>query len=398
MSVPYYKNLFDDIEIDVQNGVSIEDFQKIPLLDKENITTNKEMLISKVFKLSDLNVNTTSGSTGKKLEFYNDKNGAKRNDYYRQAVVFRNVEWLGVSNFDRGATIWGMQIDITQSKKFIEKMNRLIFPSLFLNSFEMSNETMKSYAKKINRYRPKVLIGYASALYVFASYLKENQIDVYSPKGIISSAETLSNQQRNIIESVFRCEVFNRYGCREVGCIAQECEQHNGLHINAEHVYVEILDEKGKPCKPGESGQIVITNLDDYGFPFIRYKIEDIGVLSERGCPCGRGLPLLKKVEGRIWDIIVGANKNRLIGTFWLVYGIKGIKQFQVLQEVFGEISVKLVVDESFIEDEKQKLIKRIYDACGEDMKIDIQLVDNIPLTKSGKHRFIISKVSPFVK
>jgi phenylacetate-CoA ligase len=266
-----------------------------------------------------------------------------------------------------------------------------------LSSYDMTEENMLEYRNKINKHRPQLITGYGSALYLFSSFLKEKKLDIYTPKGIISSAETLYEHQRERIESVFGCKVFNRYGCREVGNIAQECSEQSGLHMNSEHILVEVLDEDGLPCEPGKTGEIVVTDLDNYAFPFIRYRIEDIGTLSSIACPCGRGLPMLEKVEGRIWDIIVGTNGNRLVGTFWLIEGIKGVKRFQIIQERFGELLVKLVVNSSFTQREKQILVDRVHRKCGQDMKIEIQIVDKIPLTKSGKHRFIISKVSPFV-
>jgi len=400
VTVPFYKNLFDSIGINIMKGVTIDDFRNIPLLDKEIITRNKEKLLSTKYKPSDLIVNTTSGSTGKKLVFYKDKKMAKNDDYYRMAAVLRNIEWTRAKIWDKQAYLWGSQMDSTKEKRFKGRMLNFIFPTLFLSSYEMTPYKMNLYVKKINRYKPKVLTGYASALYLFANFLDEKQIKIHNLKGIVSSAETLYQYQRDKIESVFQCKVFNRYGCREVGPIAQECTKHTGLHINAEHVYVEILDENGNPCHPGKIGKIVVTDLDNYGFPFIRYEIGDIGIFSDRKCECGRNLPLLENVGGRVFDIIVGTNGNHLTGTFWTILlrtYVQGIVQFQVIQENFGEIVIKLVVDKSFTETEEKKLLKRIYDKCGEDMKVDIQLVKNIPLTESGKNRFIISKVSPFV-
>jgi phenylacetate-CoA ligase len=163
-------------------------------------------------------------------------------------------------------------------------------------------------------------------------------------------------------------------------------------------VIVEVVDEEGRHCPPGEMGEIVLTSLNNYVFPFIRYRVGDIGALSDRKCPCGRGLPLLEYVKGRVWDIIVGANGNRLVGTFWLVEGVKGIKQYQLLQREYGELILKLVVDSGFSEKEKAELRRRVSENCGAEMKLNIEIVDRIPPSESGKHRFIISHVSPFVE
>jgi phenylacetate-CoA ligase len=173
------------------------------------------------------------------------------------------------------------------------------------------------------------------------------------------------------------------------------------MHINAEHVLVESLTENGEIAKEGQRGELIITDLDNYAFPFIRYRIDDIGVLSTRTCSCGRGLPILERVEGRSFDITVGTNGRYLGGTFWTLLlrtAIDGILQFQIIQEKWGEIIINLIVGSRFTESQKKRLIQLIHEHCGEDMMIQINLVSNIPLTKSGKHRFIISKVSPFGK
>lgn len=391
-TVPYYRILFSENKINLDSNYLNDEFRKIPLLDKDRINANKEKIFSTKYKRSDLLQNSTSGSTGKKLVFYRD---GKKGIY--EATHFRNLEWSGVDICDRQTKLWGDPMDFSKAQNLKSKMANFYFPTLFLSSYEMSPKKMNLYTNKIYRFKPKYLTGYTSSLYLFADYLDKKNMDIKGLKSIISCAETFYPYHREKIESVFKCKVFNRYGCREFSSIAQECEMHKGLHINAEHVWVEIIDEDGNPCNPGKRGQIVITDLDNYGFPFIRYKIGDIGIFSDKKCDCGRGLPLLEKVEGRTWDIIVGANGNRLVGSFWLVKGIEGIKQFQIIQEKLDELILNLVVDESFTLIEKQKVLKRINENCGENMKVNIQFVDEIPTTESGKHRFIISKVSPFI-
>jgi phenylacetate-CoA ligase len=315
-SVPYYKDIFNNLNIDIKNSITIEEFQKIPLLDKEIMTKNRTQLLSTRYRASDYIVDTTSGSTGKKLIFYLEKK-QRRDDYFRYAAFWRCMEWVDVDIYDKSAKLWGSLVDLTAPKKIKNRLKKFIFPTLLLSSYNLTPEMMASYAKKIIRYKPKVIIGYSSALYLFAKYLEEKQIEIRGIKGVISSAETLYQHQRDIIESVFKCKVFNRYGSREFDTIAHECMEHKGLHISAENVFVEILDTAGNPCKPGTRGRIVITDLDNYVFPFIRYEIGDIGILSDRKCGCGRGLPLIEAIEGRTWDVIVGANGNQLIGSFW---------------------------------------------------------------------------------
>jgi len=387
-NVPYYKNV---------DGLSevrrLKDITQLPFLTKKLIRENLKSLKAINFPEKYFIPNFTSGSTGEALNFFS----YTKNEIYF-GILIRNNMWTEWDIGEKQAMLWGSHSDISKAQKVFSKIkNNLFRKVLHLSSYEMTGSNMLKYRKKINSYKPQLITGYPSGLQTFSNFLRENNLSIYRPKGIICSGETLYAYQRKEIESVFGCPVYNRYGCREVGNIAHECEKQDGLHINAEHIVVETVDEDGNICKPGELGEIVVTDLDNHAFPFIRYKTGDIGILSDRECRCGRGLPLMEKVEGRVWDIIVGTNNNRLVGTFWLVRGVSGIEKFQVIQENYGEILLKLIVNERFDETEKQKLIDRVYENCGQEMEIKIELVDEIPLTKSGKHRFVISKVSPFV-
>jgi len=387
-NVPYFKENINELNLNTNSYLT-----KIPFLTKKIIRVNKEYMKAENYPDKNFLPNLTSGSTGEKLEFFSDSTNE-----IKSAITLRNNMWTGWGIGEKRVELWGSHYDISKTNDIFSKIKNLfINRNLVLSSYNMTQENMYDYYSRINKYKPKLITGYASALYLFSRFLEEHSLDCYSPKGIISSAEVLFEHQRNSIEKAFGCKVFDRYGCREVGNIAHECEEQNGLHINAEHVIVEVVDETGEPCEPGEPGEIAVTDLNNFAFPFIRYKIGDIGVLSDRKCPCDRGLPLLESVEGRVWDVIVGTNGNRLVGTFWLIKDIKGIKKFQIIQEKFGELLVKLVVNKDFNEKERKKIISRVHEKCGKEMKICVENVNHIHLTESGKHRFVISKVSPFV-
>ncbi|MDZ7859584.1 MAG: AMP-binding protein [Candidatus Krumholzibacteriota bacterium] len=389
-NVPYYRENLEGIKIE-----SLEDIASIPFLTKKVILRNKNQLKAQNYTSDRFHTDSTGGSTGEKLQFYSDKNEI------RAVFLMRGNKWAGWKVGEKQAQLWGAHYDISKAGGLYRKLqSSLIHRNKMMSSYDMTKEDMFDYCKIINKHKPRIITGYASALYLFSEFIQNNDLKIHKPAGIISSAETLHNHQREKIETVFGCKVLNRYGCREVGNIAQECEEQSGLHINIEHVIVEIVDENGKPCKPGQTGEIVITELDNYAFPFIRYKIGDLGVLSDRNCDCGRRLPMLENVKGRIFDIIVGTNGNHLTGTFWTILlreYVQGINKFQVIQEEYGKLLLRLIVTNQYNEKGKAKLIKKIKENCGEDMNIDIELVDKIPLTESGKHRFIISKVSPFV-
>jgi len=388
---PYYRKILKNIKIE-----KLEDITRIPFLTKQKIHENIEEIKAQNLPEERFIHNSTGGSTGEKTVFYNDSSS------HLSAYLMRGNRWAGWEVGDRQAQLWGAHYDVSKAKTFITGLKTsLIHRNIMMSSYDMTREDMLDYRDKINKYRPKLLTGYASALYLFSEFLKKNELTIHSPGGIISSAETLYPHQREKIESVFGCRVLNRYGCREVGSIAQECKEQIGLHIFSEHILLEVIDEKGRSCRPGETGEIVITELENYAFPFIRYRIGDLGVLSDRPCSCGRNLPLLEQIKGRVFDLIVGTNGNRLSGTFWTILlreYVDGIIRYQVIQEKPDELLLKLLVNERYSRDEEPVLIKKIKEKCGEDMSIHIEIVDALPLTESGKHRFIISTVSPFVE
>ncbi len=391
-NVPYYK------KIDCFSKVkSLDDIIKLPWLTKKIIEENYEDLKATNYPEKRFVPNSTSGSTGETLRFFSN---AK--DIMGLGLLMRNNKWTGWDIGERQVMLWGSHYDISQAQKLFNKIKNLcIYKKLYLSSYDMTEGDMLIYQKKINKYKAQLITSYPTGLFIFASFLEKRGLSIYKPKGIICSGETLYEYQREQIESIFNCKVFNRYGCREVGNIAHQCDKQKGLHINAEHIIAEVIGENGNSCKPGELGEIVVTDLDNYVFPFVRYKIGDIGIFTDKVCSCGRGLPLIEKIEGRIFDVISGTNGNYVTGNFWTILlrtFIKGIKRFQVIQESREILVLKLIVDETFNNEEREKLIKKIHEKCGKDMKIKIAPVNEIPLTGSGKHRFIISKVSPFVK
>jgi len=216
---------------------------------------------------------------------------------------------------------------------------------------------------------------------------------------LVSSAETLDDEMRATIESEFGCPVLNRYGSREFANIAQQCEVGGGLHVFDYRIHVEILRPDGTTCDPGESGEIVITDLINAAMPFIRYRTGDIGTFSAEPCSCGRGSPLLSKVEGRVSEIIVGKNGKYYSCQSPRLFGadIPGIGQMQVIQDSLDLIEVKIVPEDTWSADSQQLLIERMLSLLG-DVEVKVTLTDEIPVSASGKYRFTISSVSPFHK
>jgi phenylacetate-CoA ligase len=391
-NVPYYKNIFKDYNLIDENKLfDLANFSKLPILTKKDINKNRNYLIALNIKKNNLVTNSTSGSTGENLYFYQDKNASLN----RQAVVWRNQAWVDCLYTDRQAFLWGAPFDVEKSHSLLGRLHSLFTKSISLSSYELAEETMWQYVIKLKKHKPKLFVSYPSPLATFAEFLLAHNLKVPSIKSIITSAEKLYPWQRSIIEKAFECSVFDRYGTREFGNIAHECDRHGGYHVNIERFYIEILNENGKPCQPKEMGEIIITDLDNYGFPFIRYRIEDMAIPSIDTCSCGRGLPLIQRIEGRSFDIVKAPNGNRIAGTFWTLTlrAVPGIDSFQIEQPSLTQLIVKIKPASNYVKNSEHKLLDTIKEKCGQEMKVDIVYVHEIPLTKSGKRRFVISNI-----
>ncbi len=388
-NVPYYQRLFRDMGLEPQDIKTPEDFRRLPYLTKDIIRKCKDDLIAAGEKLYS---GKTSGSTGEALWFYISHDDA----VMRQALFFLGMGWAGLDIGERYAKVWGrpMAKKTSRYQEWFEETKGRVQGRLFLSVYDLSEDTLPDYIEKLKAHKPKVLESYASPLRILGQYLVAHREVQLQLEGIVTSSETLYDPDREFVEKVFGCPVFNRYGSTEFGNLAQECACHQGLHIYTEHAYIECL-QNNRPVLPGEKGELVITSLDNYGMPFVRYRIGDYGEMSDTVCDCGRGFPLLKSVDGRVFDVVVAPNGCFLTGTYWTILfkTVDGIRQFQLVQESIDTLNVKLITEPTFQRTSLAELEGRIQERCGPTMQIRFELVDDIPLTKAGKRKFIVSKV-----
>ena len=253
---------------------------------------------------------------------------------------------------------------------------------------------MPRLADELNRCRPQTIVAYTKPLYEAARFFAERNIKPFSPKSIVVGAEKLHDFERELIQQVFRAPVFETYGSREFMLIGAECERHEGLHLTAEHLLVEILDEDGKPAEPGDEGDVVITDLFNYGMPFIRYLTGDRAVAGFEMCSCGRGLPLLKKVVGRQLDVLRTPDGRMIPGEFFphLMKDYSAIRRFQVVQESADFVRVRMIVDASWNEGSRAKLIQIITQRLGPHVRLSLDEVTEIPLTAAGKLQVVVNR------
>ena len=392
--VGYWRHLFDENGIHPDEIRTIADLTKIPLLSKANVRENLyfDMLSDNHDKGRILRV-STSGSTGEPFICFADQHQLE----IRWASTQRSLEWTGYRFGDRCARLWHQTIGMTPIQIMKEAIDAWFCRRVFVPAFEMSDEKIARFVKKLKAYKPVLIDGYAESFNFLALYMRNNKLEGLHPKGIVSSAQYLPDQSRQIIEENFKCGVFDKYGSREFSGIAYECDAHQGHHIVAESYIVEVIKD-GRPAKPGELGEIVVTDLNNYCMPLIRYRLGDLGAALDNSekCPCGRGLPRIGRIEGRTQAIVFAANGTYMPSSFFL-HLFKDfmhiMRQFQIVQEEKGSMTLKIIKAPRFQEETLTELLALLRNYVGEEMKIDVEFVDRIPLGITGKHQSVIQKL-----
>lgn len=388
--VPYYRELFEREGIHVEDIQSPADFRRIPCLTKDDIRAAKDRIVTKDPLRRGVSSNT-GGSTGEPLYFYTDASAGP----IRRANALLGLRWAGIDIGDKQAIIWGFHLDRPFKERFVNGVKDYFNNILYMSSFNMSEAAMEKYARWLVSYRPALILGYPSAVALFAEFCKGRRIRSIRPRAVMSSGEKLFPHQAEIIAEVFQCPLFDRYGSNEFANVAQECEQHRGLHLFNEHLKVEIVHETGRLAESGEVGEIVVTDLANLYMPFLRYRTGDLAVPTARTCSCKRGLPLLDRIEGRTFDAVVSADGKSAGGFFWtyLSRAVPGIRQFQIEQRDRGGVVFRIVPGPEWKDEYRAALEKKIKENMGEGFSVSFDLVQEIPLTPAGKFRFISSKL-----
>jgi len=393
--VPYYRCTFDRVGFRPDDVLTdLTSLRKLPILTKATIRENFDaMLTTERRRRARMSRLTTGGSTGHPLVFMQDTDFRD----YVTADIHRHLGWAGWQFGQLHAYIWGANFEVATAQALRTRLMDRVLNRFLTNAYVLSEESMAAFAARVRRQRPRILFGYASSLHRFAQFVREQGYDDIAFDGIFSSAEVLYPAQRQFIEETFHCKMFNRYGTRDLGGVACECDAHVGLHASIENNYIEILRdlETGEPAPPGETGHIIVTNLNNHGMPFIRYNIEDMGAWSALDrCPCGRELPLMEIVQGRRVDMFKTRDGRSVWGGFASpLFGMEGVKQFQVVQKSLDTVVARIVKAGELDQARLDAITQTIKTALGDDVEVRFEFPDAIPVLDSGKCRYAISQV-----
>jgi len=388
---PFHRERLANIKLPLS---SLYELERLPVLTKDEIRENGEKIKNHSLPADRFVPSRTGGSTGEPMQYFWDKRGMDWN----RGSVYRSAEWAGTRLGERTVQMSGSHYDYNEMQKLKWK---LVF---FLQRYRdfpiayMSSDLLEIYYQELIRYRPTSIWGYASGVYGFAEHIARHHPDAAFPwlKGIITSSENLFPYQRELINEVFGGnKVFDNYGSREM-YMAAECNQHDGYHIHAEIILLEVVDRENRRVKPGEMGRILLTDLSNHAFPFIRYEVGDIGTLSEDvECACGIRLPKLKSVEGRIADLIVLPDRVLTAPNFATLFSdLSGIQSYQIRQDKKNEVEVLIVPATDYSDQVRNYITASMQDLVGENVKVLLNEVNAIEVPESGKRRFVVSSIS----
>ncbi len=380
--VPYYRRKYKAAGIQRDDIGGLADLSRLPILTRDEVRAHREEL--RAANVSQLLPHATGGSSGAPTRFY-----ITRDSYdWRTAATHRAYSWSAVGLGQLTLYLWGAPIGAPPRWKlakvhFFNALQRQVIVSTFSQSPAL---WQRIYAWHCRR-RPALIVGYVSSLEAYAEYLAAQALTPPPPRAVISAAEPLAAATRRRIEASLAAPVFNTYGSREFMSVAAECGAHSGLHVQAENLVVETA----RPAEEGAS-DILVTDLHNYGMPFVRYAIGDLGVLDDSPCACGRGLPRIGSIEGRTLEVLRTPDGRVVPGEIFphLMKEFPEIRQFQARQLALDHIVISAVLDQPLSAAHRELMESELHKVFGASLRIDLERVDTIPTLASGKRRVTI--------
>jgi phenylacetate-coenzyme A ligase PaaK-like adenylate-forming protein len=381
-SVPYYRWKYGAEGASFSDIRTWEEFKRLPPLTRDEIRQHRDQLCSTSYK-GRLLPHTTGGSSGVPTRFYRTYESYD----WRTAAKDRVYSWPGLHVGDKSVYLWGAPVGaVPKHKIWKTRLHEALQRQKVFNTFSQTEELWSHIRAEICRSRPTAIVGYVSSLQQFAQFLGRTRRSIPRVIGVIAAAEPLFEDVRRNIEQAFEAPVYNTYGSREFMSLAGECEYRDGLHINSENVVLEAGRDIDEPSN------IIVTDLHNYGMPFIRYEIGDLGNLKDGRCACGRGLPRLLGIEGRVLDMLRTADGRIVPGEFFphLLKEIPEVAQYRVEQKDLNRIVISAVMTRELSGISRELLYREIGKVFGSATRCDIQQVEQLPALASGKRRITL--------
>jgi phenylacetate-CoA ligase len=403
-NVPHYRRQFEERGLTPNDIAGAADLAKLPILGREQARDSVEARTATAGAVVEIR-KSTSGTMGRPLVFGYERSS----EHWRRAMKMRGYGWAGYHLGHRSLHYWGAGSPAgnaapTLASRLGElkiKGDRALRREHYVDCGRRSERDLDDVVSAIRSQRPEVLVCYSQAVADLARHVVARNLRDWDSIPVICGAERLYPADRVVVEQAFGPAVFETYGSREVMLMATECDAHTGLHTSMETIVVEVVvreagvdgDGTSRPAKPGELGEVVITDLTNHAMPFIRYANGDLAVAGEPGtCPCGRAHPRLASIEGRVTETLVdgsGARVNGLMFNVVIAHIAHGIRQFQVVQHKDRAVTLRVVPTPTFDHD-VQAVLRKTWERYLPGVNVSLEVVGDIPVLPSGKRQVVI--------
>ncbi|MCK9356031.1 MAG: hypothetical protein M0R22_02620 [Dehalococcoidia bacterium] len=397
-TVPHYRVVMQQRHVTPADIRSAADLTLLPVLTRPEVQEHRDELLSEGFPARLLRPTKTSGSTGTPLLFYGTREDQLNRGFARG---IRALEWTGLRLGDRSLSVGRARLYSSERERMLRALSAQLRHRLLLPIDSLTNEALPDIVRRLSKLRLDGIGGYPNGVALLAAAMLDSGTPPPALKAVVTGGAELLSHERRLIREAFGLEPCSNYSAYEAFAIACECQAHEGLHIAAEDLVIEILDEQNQPVPPGTPGRVIVTNLHNYGMPFIRYDLGDVGTLLEGNCPCGRSLPRLGALVGRKSRFFVTRSGRRLFaGMLYLdrLAGL-GMRQYQVVQEDFDNVVMRLIpppgeTSPAALASLEAKVRDMFEPKLGTELTLHIEFVDHILPTEAGKHVFMYSRVA----
>jgi len=381
--IPFYKETFVKAGFDPAGVRSIDDLRRLPVLDREDIPVQAARMVDPETPAAARVANATGGSGGNPVRFYQDRAFQQM----KMANIYRNFRWCGWDIGERQAFLWGADVDSYEHKGIAGALRDWLYNVEFANAFGIDQGALDGLLDRIAARSPRLLVGYSSSLHELEERARQRG-RTFPVGAVVSSAEVLTPDLRRRLGETFAAPVFDRYGAREVSTIAFECPSHEGLHTIDEANLVEI--------EPGSDENLLVTNLNNFTMPLVRYRLGDRAAAMTGTCPCGRGLGRIQPVKGRIGDYLVSPSGRKVHSEFFthLFYDSQGVRQFEVVQVSAADLVVRIVKAPGYSLEFETDFARVVREHADEAFRLRFEYHAELKRSASGKHRFVRREIA----
>jgi phenylacetate-CoA ligase len=384
--VPFYRDHWTNSQ---KQAALAGDLQALPLLEKDTIRADPKPFIRQAGNPRKEYTFYTSGTSGTPIASLWTKEELRASLAVREA---RSAGWAGVSFTRPRATFSGRMVEPDPHSRGPFYRYNLAEKQVYLSAFHLRPDTAKQYVQALEKHRVEWLTGYAVSYYLLARMILEQALPVPPLKAVITTSEKVTPEMRQVMESAYGCRVFEEYSTVENSLFASQCEA-GRLHVSPDIGLVEILRPDGSACDPGEEGEVVATCLFKRHQIFIRYRLGDLAAWDPQPCPCGRSMPVIKEVVGRIEDVVVGPDGRQMVRFHGVFVNQPHVREGQVIQESLNCLRVKIVPVDGFGPADSQDIIQRVQQRLGNEVNVIVETVQEIPRTKAGKFQAVLSEL-----